>query len=51
MCFNFTVEALYLICVRILPCFQEEMLVQEDPIELEEMTVWSKKKQAKKGAD
>ena len=25
------------VSVRILPCFQEEMIVQEDPIELEKM--------------
>ena len=31
---------------RILPCFQEEMMVQEDLIELEKMA-WSKKKQIK----
>ena len=29
--------------IRILPCFQEEMMVQKDPIELEKMA-WSKKK-------
>jgi len=37
--------------VRILLCFQEEILVQEDPTELEKMMTWSKKTQTKKGTN
>jgi len=29
--------------VEILPYFQEKMMVQEDPIELENMMAWSKR--------
>ena len=32
--------------VRILPCFHEEMMVQEDPIQLEKMVTWSRRKEA-----
>jgi len=31
--------------VRILSCFQEDMMVQEDPVELENIMTWSKKQQ------
>jgi len=29
--------------VRILPYFQKEMMVQEDPIELDKMMTWSRR--------
>ena len=36
--------------IRILPCFQEEMMVQEDPIKLEKLMAWrEEKKQIKIG--
>jgi len=36
-------------CVRILPCIQEEMMVQKDPIELEKMKAWSRRRKADQG--
>jgi len=35
--------------VRILPCFQEKMMVQEEPIELEKMRFEAEEKQIDEG--
>jgi len=36
----------YYYIVRILPYFQEEMMVQEDPIELKKMMAWGRRREA-----
>ena len=34
---------------RILLCFQEKMMVQENPIKLEKMMAWSRRREADQG--